>query len=194
MLSGQQDPKSPYPEDLPRWLELDYHRRLRPLRRRRKWVTLGTVAVTVAVAVWTMLPGNHAAHEAGPVATAHAMFNQDCAKCHREAWQPVQRIALGDTVRSVPDATCKECHDGAPHFDVTRAGAAYQPPTHWPRAAPRAIANTAARPVSARVADGHCTACHANLPLGSKSENVESFAANHPPFHWRKQERAPARL
>jgi hypothetical protein len=176
MLSSEKDPKSPYPADLAGWLELDYHRRLRPLRGRRKWFTLGALAVTVAGLVWTFLPGGRAAHEAGPVSTAHAMFNNDCGRCHTESWKPVERVAFGDSVRSVPDAACRVCHDAGPHhkgeavaFDCAACHREHR-----------------GKESLARVADGHCTACHADLgravPGAAPHPPVTSFAGDHPDF------------
>ena len=99
MLSSQRDSQSPYPEGLARWLELDYHRRPRPLRRIRKWVTLGFVLASLLYVAWTVLPSHHAAHQAAPVATGHALFNVSCEKCHTESFQPLARLAHGDEVR-----------------------------------------------------------------------------------------------
>src|SRR5438132_1867091 len=112
MLSSQRDPQSPYPEGLARWLELDYHRRPRPLRRFRKWVTLGFALASLAYVAWTVLPSNHSAHQAASVATAHALFNVSCEQCHTTSFQPLARVVHGDEVPSVRDQDCRRCHDG----------------------------------------------------------------------------------
>lgn len=176
MLASQRDPQSPYPEALARWLELDYHRRPRPLRRHRKWVTLAAAALSGAYVLWTVLPNNHAAHQAAPVATAHALFQDSCGRCHVDSFRPVARLVHGDGVRSVPDRACLACHDGAPHQPhdkVSMAGCSTCHREHRGKAE------------LARVADGHCTSCHRDLKAAhpwTKFQDVSTFAGDHPEF------------
>ena len=72
-------------------LELDYLRRPRPLQRwlRRCTWTVGGVAFLGAL--WALWPSHHTALQAGPVSTPHAMFNQDCGKCHTAAFATATR-------------------------------------------------------------------------------------------------------
>jgi hypothetical protein len=176
MLPEQQEAKSPYLKSLPEWLELDYHQRARPLRSRRTWVTLSVAGFALIAVAWSLLPSHHHTHQAGPVATAHAMFNNDCSKCHTTAWQPAQRLWHGDGVRSVPDQACLTCHDGAVHHDRQE---------HTPACA-SCHREHRGRPVLARVDDAHCTACHRDLHLRDGAPqfhpHITSFAADHPEF------------
>jgi len=174
MLSSQRDSQSPYPESLAGWLELDYHRRARPLRRWRKWVTAAFVCVSLLYVVYSVLPANHTSHQAAPVATAHALFNVSCDRCHTESFQPLARLVQGDSVRSVPNHACLACHDGARHkmnVDVQECAGCHR--------------EHRGKPDLARVADGHCTNCHRDLAAthpGTKVLNVSAFAGDHPEF------------
>src|SRR5207253_9074797 len=111
MLSSQGDPKSDYPKFQSGWLELDYFRRPRVLRGRRKWVTAAVAACTGLAAGLTLLPRNHVLHEAGPLSTAHAIYNADCGTCHVQKFAPLVRLAIGhESFPSVRDQDCRVCH------------------------------------------------------------------------------------
>jgi hypothetical protein len=174
MLSSQPDPKSSYPKFLPGWLELDYFRRPRSLRSARKWLTAGACLVGVLVLLATLVPRYRWMHEARPVSTAHAMFNDDCGVCHRLAFAPLGRLVSGDDGRrSVQDADCVACHAG---------------PKHHPQARDVACATChrehQGRAALAWVADSYCTACHADLKKEDEKAvamDVSAFAS-HPEF------------
>jgi len=172
MPSPLRDPKS-----LPEWIELDYYRRPGKIRRWRRlivWAVLGAGLVGIALTFW---PGKRSIYQAGPVSTAHAMFNEDCAQCHTEAFQTVRRLWPGNAdVRSGADHACKTCHDGPLHHEQQ---------THEPSCA-TCHQEHRGRPKLAVVADNHCTACHAHLQRkdGRTCEflNVRSFSKDHPEF------------
>jgi hypothetical protein len=174
MPSPLRDPKS-----LPDWIELDYYERPRKLRRLRRWLTWSCLLIGAALMVVTYWLGKQSLYEAGPVSTAHAMFNEDCGKCHTSAFQTAWRFwpAYADK-RSVKDETCKQCHDGPPHNEQASDPACSS--CHQEHRG---------RPVLAQVADTYCTACHAELHRndgGRTLENVGGFAAGHPEFAlWR---------
>ncbi len=177
MLSSQSDPK-----DLPDWLELDYFRRRRPLARWRRRLVRGALGAGALLCVLLLLPpflGPRAllpVYESRPVSTAHAMFNDDCAQCHTESFRPLGRLVHGDDVRSVDDATCLRCHDGASH---------HHKQTHTPDCA-SCHREHLGRPALARVPDADCAACHADLKTRSGkaafAANVASFPDRHPEF------------
>ena len=74
---------------------------------RRLLIALACVA---AAGWWAIYAGrgDQTIYSPGPVASAHAMWNSDCAQCH----QPAKN---GGFVRSVSDAACLKCHDAAIH-------------------------------------------------------------------------------
>jgi hypothetical protein len=165
MLSNQQKKDSPYPEDLAQWLDLDYHRRLRPLRGWRKWATGLACVLATAVVAWSFWPGNRRTQQAGPLSTAHASFQNDCAQCHTQSLTPLARLAHGDSVPAVPNDACKVCHDGGPHYG-TLGDCATCHREHL------------GKPELARVPDGHCTICHSNLSQFHGSGKLENTTAS----------------
>ena len=177
MLSSQADPK-----DLPEWMELDYFERRRPLTRWRRLLARGSLALGAALGVALILPpffGPRAAlpvYQSRPVSPAHAMFNDDCAACHAEAFRTAGRLIHGDSFRSVNDATCLRCHDGPAH---------HAEQTETPACA-TCHREHLGRPALTRVPDGHCTACHAGLTTRDGAARfhgaVTAFPGDHPEF------------
>jgi hypothetical protein len=171
------------PKALPEWIELDYYRRprlLRVLRGRIGWVVL--LAGSAAIGL-LMLWGKWTVFQAGPVSTAHCMFNNDCGRCHTEPFQPARRLWFGNAeLRSVADAACLQCHDGPLHNDQQARDVSCSSCHQEHRG----------RPLLARVDDSHCTACHAQLTRkdGQPCDflNVTDFASGHPEFQlWRDE-------
>src|SRR5262249_5365553 len=112
MLSSQQGLK-----ELSEWVELDYFRRCRPLGRWRThivrafWISsllTGAALLALPFSVWSR---PKLIYQSAPVSTSHAMFNEDCNRCHIEAFGTWQRFTRQDeNLRSVKDDTCRECH------------------------------------------------------------------------------------
>lgn len=113
----------------------------------------------------------HAAWNSGPLSSAHAYFETDCAACHVK---PFQRVG---------NAACLACHDTLRH--------------HVPEPAMAALHDfsTAACTDCHREHNGPdgtvvrlaslCTDCHANLQARfpeSTMAAATSFGSNHPPF------------
>jgi hypothetical protein len=179
MPSAFRDPKT-----LPNWIELDYYRRPRPLRRWRWWLTLGTlVVVAVAVGAHYLTPRARRDYEAGPVSAAHALFANDCGRCHTEAFQTPKRFWPGNaSLATVPNEACVRCHAGPPHNAAQSAETAGKDCAGCHR-------EHRGREVLARLPDGTCLACHADLKAHSLRRgecpfaNVsEGFPDGHPPF------------
>lgn len=167
------------PKNLAEWIELDYYRRPRPmrrLRRRASWIILFLCSGLVLVG---LVLGNHMIYQAGPVSGAHTMFNKDCASCHTEPLQTARRLwPTASSVRTVPDEACLNCHAGAIHNDQQ----ATQPQCVSCHREHRG------RHTLSRIPNQSCTACHANLQrqdgLASSLDPVTSFATAHPEFHF----------
>jgi hypothetical protein len=178
MPSALRDPKT-----LAEWIELDYFQRPRPYRRLKRSIFWATFLGAIVVTAWTLLGGKRTVYEAGPVSTAHAMFNNECERCHSESFQPLYRFLLADPhVRSVSDDTCRSCHAGSVHHG--NALAQMVPDCAGCHREHRG------RALLARVPDGQCTACHADLKtIDGKltySQRITDWNANHPAFgRWR---------
>jgi hypothetical protein len=189
MPSAFRDPKS-----LSEWIQLDYFRRPRGLRVWRSWLVWATLVVfTLVTAGIFLLPRGKGAFQAGPVSTAHALFNNDCAQCHTDAFQTAKRIwsiGSGD-IHAVPNGSCQKCHDGPPHNDNQLAE----------QSCAGCHREHRGRPALAKVDDGHCTACHADLKANSRAgadvayRDVRSFPDAHPEFLlWRAEVKDPGQL
>src|SRR5439155_15720318 len=99
MLPSQRDVRSSseYPKTLASWLELDYFRRPRPLRRVRRLVTgLVLLGCALLVAGVALVPGSRRIYQAAPVSTAHALFNDNCEACHTVKLATAARLLRGD--------------------------------------------------------------------------------------------------
>jgi hypothetical protein len=189
MPSAFRDPKS-----LADWIQLDYFRRPRNLRRWRGWLGWATLLLTaVVVAVVILLPGGKETLQAGPVSSAHALFNADCVKCHTESFQTARRLLPGsnEAIHAVPNSACVDCHDGPAHNDKQQAE----------QSCAECHREHRGRVLLARVGDEHCTVCHvdlkASLRPGAETafQNVSPFPAGHPEFKlWREQLADPGRL
>jgi hypothetical protein len=178
------------PKELTEWLELDYFRRPRGLRRwtrRLGWAALGLTAAFVAFTLW---PRQHTIYEAGPVSAGHALFNDRCEVCHAAPFQTAARFwPPSGNARSVPDANCLQCHAGPHHNPMMRDDEANCAACHREHRGHAPLA---------RVPDAHCTACHADLVgqyPGTPLKKVRDFTpAGHPPFRWWKGDDDPGTI
>lgn len=171
-------------KNLPEWLELDYFQRPRAIKSLWKPVALAAflaaTAALLAVAIihQTGSPRLASIYQAGPLSPAHALFADDCGKCHVESFRTWDRLRQFDSaVRSVSDETCQQCHAGPIHngkqLVSTNCVSCHR--EHHGRAA------------LTQVADVGCTSCHANLAAAVKSGEQPAFRdvvswADHPPF------------
>ncbi|MBI1915208.1 MAG: hypothetical protein HYS12_10785 [Planctomycetes bacterium] len=174
-------------KNLKEWLELDYYQRPRGLRRWRNRLTLLLLVlcvVGVAGAIF-LLPRSARLVQAGPVTSAHSIVH-DCERCHQEAFLTAKKLLPGNAgVRVVPDEACIQCHDGPAHNQV-------QDNPEEVRCA-TCHREHRGRSVLARVPDGDCTACHADLKGHRKGgreglafKDVHAFNDDHPEFRLRR--------
>jgi hypothetical protein len=161
------------------WVDLDYFDRPRPLRRLWRWALVVALMGAALYVGWAVVFGSPTAFQAGPVSTAHAMFNHDCKQCHVNAFQTFGRLWRFDSdVRSVPDAACTKCHSEVIHH-ATMVGK---------RSCASCHREHRGRSSLARVDDLYCTSCHADLKRndGKPTEfhpHVTAFTpGRHPEF------------
>jgi len=165
------------PKALTESLELDYVNRPRALNRWLRRCTWAAGAAALIFVVWAVWPTNHMALQAGPLSTSHAMFSNDCGKCHTESFATALRLVSGggEYILSTPDHACTQCHKGPDHNRCVEAkDCASCHKEHRGDA------------LLARPNDRHCTNCHADLKAQFGSEcasfrNVASFGG-HPEF------------
>jgi predicted CXXCH cytochrome family protein len=178
MPSSFRDPKT-----LADWIQLDYFRQPGRFWRIRNVLTLLVLIICLFLLMPTWRPEARFVYQSRPVSDAHAMFNDRCSICHVESFQPALRLLRGDSsLRSVPDATCQECHAVGPH----------QACVNEPNCS-TCHKEHRGRTVLARVPDTQCTACHADLTAVCPAQDrfaarLSSFNSDHPRFgHWRKE-------
>ncbi len=168
------------PKTLPEWIELDYYDRPRRLRRLKLSISVLVLLLGVtAITALTFWPRHQLLYQAGPLSTAHAMFNQDCAVCHTDAFKTATRLWPGNVhLHAVSDDACTSCHNGAPHQPAARAEMLKCTECHREHRG---------RDQLAWIPDGQCTSCHANLvrldgqpPAFALS--IHSFTGDHPEF------------
>lgn len=96
-------------------VSINVHRQ--PNRQRRLAWSLALLAGAGSLA-WLAgqyLQRQHRLYQAGDVATAHRMFENECWRCHT-AWAPWDRLLLfRDDVASTTNEQCETCHKVAEH-------------------------------------------------------------------------------
>src|SRR5688500_4259242 len=182
------------PKNLPEWVELDYYQRERGLRRWRGLLTrLALLLSLLAVVTIKMLPGAQRMAQPGPVSHSHSLFSDDCARCHQEPFLRAAKFADWEgKLAVVPDLACRNCHDGPAHNLVVNEHTACATCHREHRG----------RDELARVPDGYCVKCHADLPAhrdrgadGLLFATVRSFTGDHPEFALHRNSTAdPARV
>lgn len=178
-----------------RRMPLDYYKGLSRLDQ-IKWLLTGLACLAVGgYIVWTLggwaVGNENAARQfsPAPVASVHAVWEGQCAACHvpgqslRQDGQAISAVSALVKGRTSADTRCTTCHAGPPHHanqlasDVWSCSGCHR--DHQGRDADLT-----------RMNDTVCTRCHAAMEqhregassLNPPTENVTSFATNHPPF------------
>jgi hypothetical protein len=148
------------------------------LRRPTFALSLLAGGVSMVWGAWSVWHNEHAMHSPGPVALAHEKL--DCAACHTQAWQPLQRLMATDqrAVRLKMDQACIVCHAGLVHH-----------PNEVAADVPNCVSchrEHQGRQGLTTVADTSCAACHADLRTvhgpSAKFERRISALSAHPEF------------
>jgi hypothetical protein len=173
------------PKTLSSWLELDYFRRRRLFRG---WwggsLLLALIVSLITLGVMLAATG-HRAYQAGPLSHPHAMFNDRCELCHQNHGTTFTRLWRGDSVGSIPDDACKQCHAGS-HHNPPHAAMGTCVSCHTEHRGHAALV---------RIEDRACVVCHRDLKRqdGSQADyasKVISFddKGGHPAFRTPKDE------
>lgn len=137
-------------------VEIEFYRRPRWFWR-VTWVTAGVLAVlSTAWLVAETSRGRRQIYQAGPLATPHQLFENDCQQCHT-AWAPLGRLtSLDESVSSVTNEKCMRCHSGPAHHEN-------QIPAHENISCAKCHREHEGDKALAWVADRHCIDCHGDL-------------------------------
>jgi hypothetical protein len=157
------------------------------LRRWKNLVTLVALGLTLG---WLIVefawPARAvSAHSHGELASVHAAFDANCQACH----QPHSRgdflanpASLFDPQARWHDLTCTKCHAGPAHHARAEDAAFHEDCSnchHDHQGRDQSLV---------RIADSHCTRCHANLSAAHDkgrpqfAESITGFARDHPEF------------
>lgn len=99
-------------------INLDYYRQKNWLTRSRGLLALAAVAVAVGYCFYVFGSGGGTHLSTGPVAFAHASFENDCQQCHLD-FTPISGDALKFASASALDRlenACQKCHRVDHHF------------------------------------------------------------------------------
>jgi predicted CXXCH cytochrome family protein len=180
------------PKTLPDWIESDYVRRPRLLRRLRAGAVGAGVLVSLAWVGTLWLTGRQTAFQSSPVSSSHALFGHQCQECHTTQFQAVRRLLPGaGHVASVGDQDCLRCHETGAHNALqTEAAIPHCGACHREHQGPANLL---------RPADAFCTGCHRDLQRNdgraSPFASVGAFPDEHPEIGLlRRQEKDPATL
>ncbi|HEY2410951.1 MAG TPA: multiheme c-type cytochrome [Pirellulaceae bacterium] len=165
---------------------LDHYRRPNPLVRGKYWLSAIFAVVAVAYVVWLMLPTAASQQHVspGPLAAAHASWNNDCAACH-QYFQPLRSDAVSviglfrsDAYhRESLDQACIKCHNTPIHHASAKPGDVPSCATcHRDHRGPTADI--------VRASDTACLGCHRDLESHRNGQsglkppfaNIRSFA------------------
>lgn len=179
-------------------IPLDYIKRADLFARIKLLLGFGALLVTLlwlVVEASAVLLGHFgvrlptpAFYSRGPLAQAHATWDDECAACHAVS-QPVAAQAnwLGRLGLQTTNESCRSCHRGTTHH------ASMQPEDEKCADCHRDHQGRSASLV--RVADAACTQCHADLARHVAGETpprftsaVMNFAGGHPPFRLRRSD------
>jgi len=162
---------------------LTYFKEPHPFRR---WKFILSVAAPVVAGLWLLVvavQGNQRVYNAGPVSTAHAMFEKDCKVCHGPGPAEGAPLTLASVSGNrgywlnVSDRACQTCHAG-PRHNTEEA--------FTPRCATCHVEHFG-RTQLGQIGDRHCTQCHADLKTkdGSRApafhKNIPNLS-QHPEF------------
>ena len=93
-------------KNLAQRIDRDYFKRVFPITRWRRLLTILLVVGGVSWLGWHRIAGNPAIYSSGPIKSAHAVFGQNCAACH---------VSASTFSAKVTDQSCQSCHDGPVH-------------------------------------------------------------------------------
>ena len=148
-------------------IDLNYFKRLYPIPRMRRILSVGLTALALLWLAW----GRQQSFNAGPLSRPHAILTEKCTSCH------AVDAKFG---RKVTDQACSQCHDGPVH----QAQQTFTPACmdcHVEHQDSFQLAKTR---------DQSCTQCHADLKTATGrltvAPRVTSFNGGHPEFAARR--------
>lgn len=143
-----------------RRIDHNYFKRPHPLRTGRQLLFFLAGLVTIALVTFFSVGGDARLHNPGELTSAHAFIQNDCRACHDGGGAGTAGGSAGFS-KTVSDASCLSCHDGAiHHHNQTDATV-----SKWPALAASMTAGARPDPKFAAAADAKltskdCVSCH----------------------------------
>lgn len=125
-------------------IDREYFKRLYPIPRWRRLLTLIFSGIGLAWVAWSSAAGSGEVFNAGPLARAHHLLEGNCATCH------AAESAFG---RKTSDQTCQTCHNAPDHKEQQAETPSCMSCHVEHRGADRLTSMN----------DASCTQCHGNL-------------------------------
>ena len=158
--------------------DLNYFKRMSPLRAWQWYLAAGALLVAVLWFSGSQFAHGDAAFSAGPVSSSHAVFGQQCELCHVPVLKATRFTPAFGRRNHVPDSACLSCHNVGGHFATASTANPTCGSCHTEHIGSTHLAATA---------DHTCTACHADLEARAGytlrvAARIHNFAQDHPDF------------
>jgi hypothetical protein len=157
-------------------IDLNYFKRVYPIPRWRRILSIAVVGTGVAWLGWAGLTGKQSAFNAGPLAKGHTILTNNCSSCH---------VFAGGFGTHVTETACQSCHNAPAHQAKQ---------TFTPACTSCHVEHQGAFRLSA-TNDSSCTQCHGDLKTTDGNlrfaSSISSFGSGHPEFAAVRPEHAP---
>src|SRR6185436_5803129 len=148
-------------------IDREYFKRLYPIPRWRRILSLAFCVFGLAWVAWSSIAGSGSVFNAGPLARSHHLLEGNCATCHTAS------SAFGS---KTSEEACLTCHGGPGHKEQQ---------TFAPTCMSCHVEHRGADHL-ASTNDATCTQCHGNLQTKdgklNVAANVTGFDTSHPEF------------
>lgn len=99
-------------------IQMDHFRRVTMLTRSRSLLAIVALLITGVYCFYVLAAGSPSHLSTGPLARAHASFENRCDKCHTD-FTPISSDSLlldSSSALNVQETACQECHKAESHF------------------------------------------------------------------------------
>lgn len=148
-------------------IDLNYFKRVYPIPRWRRILSVAAAGLGLAWLGWASLTGKQGAFNAGPLARGHLILTNNCSSCH---------IPVGGFGTKVTGTACQACHD-APMHQAKQIFTPACTSCHIEHQGAFRLAATS---------EASCTLCHGSLKTTDGkmrfAASISSFNSGHPEF------------
>ena len=148
-------------------IDLNYFKRVYPIPRWKRTLSIAAVGLGVAWLGWGALTGKQSAFNAGPLAQGHTILTNNCSSCH---------VPAGGFGTKVTEAACQACHNAPVH----QAKQIFTPACTSCHVEHQGAFRLAA------TSEASCTQCHSSLKtVDGKTQfaaSISSLNSGHPEF------------